>query len=101
MMSFLFIFLFLVWMISFFMAMGLGACTPKDVLLILKMREIIFFAGKLLMGHLKGYLERAKTFFTSELSRAQLGTIQGSKKSIPASIRSQHPSAQWNLRGGR
>jgi hypothetical protein len=26
MMSFLFIFLFLVWMISFFMAMGLGAC---------------------------------------------------------------------------
>ena len=35
------------------------------------------------MGHFKGYFEGAKTFLTPKLSRAQRGTILGSKKSRP------------------
>jgi hypothetical protein len=52
--------------------------------LILKMRDIIFFLqGNYIMGHFKGYLEGTKTFLTPKLSRAQRGTIKGSKKSRP------------------
>ena len=52
--------------------------------LILKMRDIIFFLrANYIMGHFKGYFEGAKTFLIPKLSRAQRGTILGSKKSRP------------------
>jgi hypothetical protein len=63
------------------------SCSPLITInapLILKMRDIIFFLREnYIMGHFKGYFEGAKTFLTPKLSRAQRGTILGSKKSRP------------------
>ena len=61
-----------------------GAFLTINAPLILKMRDIIFFLrANYIMGHFKGYFEGAKTFLTPKLSRAQRGTILGSKKSRP------------------
>ncbi len=61
-----------------------GYLLTINALLILKMRDIIFFLrANYIMGHFKGYFEGAKTFLSPKLSRAQRGAILGSKKSRP------------------
>jgi hypothetical protein len=53
--------------------------------LILKMRDIFFFAGKL-MGHFKGYFEGAKTFLTPKIVPSAARVNLGVKK-VEHSIR--------------